>query len=414
MSARRILYLQHAGALGGSCMSLLSLIQGLDQTNYEPIVACIHPTPSILGLYGQHGIRTLYWPHVSDFPHTTAGWYPLYSPLAVARLVKRVWRFWPSVKAVERLVDHVRPDLVHLNSLTLAPAAVGARRSGVPLVWHIRESVVPGHFGLRKRLLTELVLRLADEAVFICNFDRQQLTGGRKGIVIYNFVEFARFDHSLNSVPVRAELGLEPDAKVVLFLGGISSIKGIFPLLEALHRLKHRIPDLYCLVGGGSYQQSRSLLARTARKVFPLLGTGTSSQLVHAVLDRYQMRNYVHLLPFRADVEYLIAASDVVVFPSVEPHFARPVIEAGAMSKPVVASRIGGVEELVEDNVTGLLVPPGNVQILSDALGEILTNPARARDMGEQGLIRAQKWFNAQTNIQRITAIYEKLLNLPT
>ena len=84
------------------------------------------------------------------------------------------------------------------------------------------------------------------------------------------------------------------------------------------------------------------------------------------------MEPWVRLLPFRPDPERLNAAADLVVFPSTLPHFARPVIEAGAMAVPVVASRLGGVEELVEDGMTGILVPPGDPAALGDAIARVL------------------------------------------
>lgn len=407
---RRILYFQHAGSLGGSCLSLLYLVQGLDRSKFEPIVACIHPTPSVLGLYMRHGIQTLYWPGISDFPHTALGWYPLYNPVAIVELFRRIVCFWPSLRATEALVHHVQADIVHLNSLILAPSAVGVKRSGVPLVWHVREPVHPGHLGLRRRFLSCLLMRLADEAIFISNYDRQQLTAGRKGTVVYNFVDFQRFDRRLSGEKMRASLGLGDEEKVVLFLGGLSVVKGIFPLLEALYQVRNRLTGLHCVIGGGVYRQSGSLLARLARALLPLAGSGTISQQVRAVMQRYGMDRYVQLLPFCTDVEQLIAAADLVVFPSVAPHFARPVIEAGAMAKPVVASRIGGVEELVLHGETGLLVPPGDAAALAEALLTVLMAEDLATRLGEAGYQQARQRFDAQLNVRRTVAIYERLL----
>ena len=188
-------------------------------------------------------------------------------------------------------------------------------------------------------------------------------------------------------------------------------VKGIFPLLNALHLAKQRIPKLHCVIGAGQYQQSNSLLARTARAVLSQIGSGTHSQRVAILMQRYEMHGYVHLLPFRTDVEQLIAASDLVVFPSTEPHFARPVIEAGAMAKPAVASRIGGVEELVVDGETGLLVPPGDAGALAEAIVKALRDADLARRLGEAGYQQARRRFDAESNTRQIQEVYERLLN---
>lgn len=406
----RILYIQHAGSMGGSVYSLAYLIEGLDPQKYEPIVACIHDSESVIKTYQSRGVETFYWSGISDFPHTTLGWYPLYNPLAAAKFAKRIINFWPSVKATENLIRRVKPDLVHLNSLVLAPSAIGVKRCRVPLVWHVREPVHPGHLGIRKWLLSMLVKNYADEVIFICQNDQHTLVGNRKGVVIYNFVHFDRFDHTLDGKPVRDELGLLPNDKVILFLGGQGLVKGIFPLLKAMPLVKRLVPEVRCLIAGGKYEASGRLSSRIARRVFPLVGWGTVTQRMDKLMDRYSMHNYVHMLPGRDDVERLIAACDVVAFPSIEPHFARPVIEAGAMAKPVVASCIGGVEELVEDHETGILVEPGDVGELAQALTKVLCSQSASEMMGQKALQRAREFYDADRCIKIISGIYDDLM----
>ncbi len=405
----RILFIQHAGSLGGSVNSLAYLVEALDSITYETLIACIDDNESVIDVYRTRGINAFHYPGISSFPHTTLGWYRLYNPMAIAGLIKRTIAFWPSIKATRNLIESVNPDIVHLNSLVLAASAIGVRNSGVPLVWHVREPVHPGHFGFRKALLSFLVARLADEAIFISDFDQRQLTKGRKGIVVHNFVNFSRFDNALDGASTKAELGLPPEAKVVLFLGGQGMVKGIFPLLEALPIVKEHVPEMHCLIGGGQREPSRRISSRIARKVFPIIGYGTVAQRVEKCLNLYNMHGYVHMLPWREDVPQLIAASDVVVFPSVQPHFARPVIEAGAMAKPVVASRIGGVEELVEDGVTGLLVKSGDGNALANALIKVLRDAELAKSLGAAGLERARARYSP-SNMRLIEGIYQKLL----
>lgn len=408
---KRILYIHHASSLGGSSLSLLYLVKGLDRDRYEPVVCCIYDTPEVVRLYHNQGIETVVCRGISDFPHTTLGWSPLYNPLSVARLIKRLALFLPSVRRTRELVHSLQPALVHLNSLVLAPSAMGVRMAGVPLVWHVREPVHPGHFGLRRRILSWLMMRLANEAIFISQFDRQQLTGGRKGVVVYNFVDFRHFDRALDGAAVRSELGIAAEARVVLFLGGQSVVKGIFPLLEALPHVKRQVPQMHCLIPAGEYRPSGRLLSRVARIVLPWLGSGTVAQRVNRLLERHRMHDYVHLLGWQQDVERVIAASDVVVFPSVAPHFARPVIEAGAMAKPVVASRIGGVEELVADGETGLLVPPGDSVALAEAIVKVLSDTHLSHQMGESGYEKATQRFDAKHNVRQVIEVYEQILS---
>ncbi|HEX2210724.1 MAG TPA: glycosyltransferase family 4 protein [Longimicrobium sp.] len=410
---RRILYVAHSAFPGGAVLSLRYLLEALDRGRYEPVVACIHPVPEVMDAFGAAGAEVLHAPGISAFPHTTGGWDPLTSPFGALRAARAVRGFRPSARATAELVRRVRPDVVHLNSLVLAPSAAGAKAAGARVVWHVRESVHPGHAGVRRRWLGRAVRRWADEAVFISEDGRRRLTGGGFGVVIPNFVDHVRFDRSLDGSGVRAELGIPADAPLVLYLGGVSAIKGAHVLLSALSRARRSIPGLHALIAGAEVPWSRTLAARTARAVLPLLGTGTERQRFLRAYQEGGMEDWVSLLPFRDHPERLFAAADLIVFPSTQPHFARPVIEAGAMAKPVVASRLGGVEELVDDGRTGLLVPPGDAAALADAITRVLGSPDLARRMGEAGYAASLEKYARQPIMERLMAVYDDVLRRP-
>jgi glycosyltransferase involved in cell wall biosynthesis len=174
--------------------------------------------------------------------------------------------------------------------------------------------------------------------------------------------------------------------------------------------IKRSVPNMQCLILGAKYLRSNRILSRLARGILPIFGYGTVAQRVRKIIRSKNMQGYIHLLPWEKDVAVAIAASDLVVFPSIKPHFARPIIEAGAMAKPVVASRIGGVEELVEDGKTGTLVEPGDSTGLSKAIICILTTPGLKKSMGAQGQARARKLYS-NANVKEIEKLYEKLLS---
>jgi glycosyltransferase involved in cell wall biosynthesis len=168
------------------------------------------------------------------------------------------------------------------------------------------------------------------------------------------------------------------------------------------------VPRVHLLVGNGILRPSNRFVARVKRFLFPLVGYGTVEQRIKGLIETQKMQSYVHLLDWRSDIPQLLAASDLLVFPSIAPHFARPVIEAGAMGKPVVVSQLGSVAELVEHEITGIIVPPNNIQELAEAIVRILTDESLASVLGTAGYEQSLKRFNAAANISKTVAVYEE------
>ncbi|HYH82244.1 MAG TPA: glycosyltransferase family 4 protein [Longimicrobium sp.] len=408
---RRILYMVHSGGFGGALLSLRYLLEQIDKTRYEPVVACVHPIPEVMDVFRRLGLETIHAPGITTFSHTTLEWYPLTHPLGGVTTVRELAAFRRSARATERLVREVKPDLVHLNSLVFGAAAAGAKAAGAPVVWHIRENAAPGHLGVRRGLQARWLKRWGDRVIFISNDDRRALGGEEYGIVIHNFVDHGRFDRAIDGAPVREELGLPAGAKVALFFGGMNTIKGAHVFLQAVRLAKETVPGLHAVIAGAVTPTSSSLVARTARAVLPLLGGGTERQRFMKLYGG--MEDFVHLLPFRHDPERLLAAADVAVIPFIDPHFARPAIEAAAMGTPVVASDVGGVNELVEHERTGLLVPARDPRALADGIARVLNDPALAARFGEAGYRMSLERFGAAQGIARVQAVYDDLLGEP-
>lgn len=408
---RTVLYVQHAGAPGGSAMSLLYTIQALDPARYTPVVALVRPAPALARLYENAGIPTVPWTGIHPLDHSSGAPHPLHDPRSWLHLGGVALHWARSQRRTMELVAHVGPDLVHLNSSPLSPCAEALAREGVPTVWHVREPPPPPaarglpYRAIRKRMMA------ADELVFISQSDRQAWVGGERGLVVPNFVDFSRFRRGLDGASVRRRLQIAPDAPVLLYLGGWVPIKGIFPLLNAVARLRARFPGIRCVMPGSIYQSSTGLPARAARALLPLVGRGTVSQRVRSEIERLGVADLLVQLPFLDDVAPLFAASDVVVFPATHPHFARPAVEAAAMARPTVASRLAGLDELVDDGETGVLVPPGDAAALADALAGVLGDDALRRRMGEAAYGLARARFSAGPAVQRLMAVYDRLLD---
>jgi glycosyltransferase involved in cell wall biosynthesis len=405
MARIRILFITHSGWLGGAPVSLDLLVRGLDRDRYEPVIACIRPNPEIMEFHARAGVTVVPAPDIRDFPHTTGGWLRLWNPRHVYALGRALAGYGGSVRATRRLIAEQQPDIVHLNSVVLAPAARAACGAGVPLVWHIRESVVAGHFGVRRRWLARQVRSLPDAAIFLSEDDMNRLGHSPRWSVIPNWVPFD--EPAVNRTEARRSLGVPEGAEVVLFMGGFSRIKGTEVMLEAMKQVVRQIPDATCLLAGLGAPSTR-LRARVASQLQELLGwRGYRERCKRLLADAGAS---IVWLPFREDTNSMFAAADVLAFPATEPHFPRPVIEAFAHRVPVVASEIGTIPLLVEDGRTGILVRPSDPDALAAGIVATLRTPDRAAERAEFAYVSARDRFSPQAGIGAVTALYEGVL----
>lgn len=403
----KILYVHHGQGLGGAPLSLLYLLQSLDRTRYEPVVACLHDGEGA-DLFRRNGLEVHIWSEVSDFAHANVGWYPLHDPRGVWAFGNRLVRLLPSALRAKKAIMSLNPDLVHLNASTLITVALGARWAGIPCVWHVREPVHSGYLGLRRFWLRYAMNTLPDAVIYICEADRMAWHDRGKGEVIYNFVDFARFDRDTSGKRMRRELGLKSTDGIVLMLGGLSKVKGARELVLAMARVQRRLPNARCVIAG--YAGSHATGMSRIRRVLWCIGLRGYADRVVKLIEDKGLSDRVLLPGWCQNTPELIAAADVVAVPWTTPHFARPVIEAGAMARPVVGFQVGGVEEVVQHGITGLLVPPGDVDAFADALCTILSDNALAHRLGEGSYQQALRLFDAKTNADCTVAIYERIL----
>jgi glycosyltransferase involved in cell wall biosynthesis len=167
-------------------------------------------------------------------------------------------------------------------------------------------------------------------------------------------------------------------------VGRLVPVKDHATLLEAVALLKRDGVDATLVVSGDGPLRE-PLLAKAA-------GLGIQDQ--------------VRLLGHRKDVEVVLAALDVFVLSSVSEGLSNTILEAMATGLPVVATRVGGADELVRESETGLLVAPGSPREMAATLGRILTNPSSGQAMGAAGRDRVEAEFALSTMVQRYEALY--------
>ncbi len=398
---KRVLFIHHGSAYGGAPLSLLCLLQAMNPDVVEPIVCSALDSRDVLDLFACHGFN-ICAVELLPFKHTTGGAYAYCNPRDWGRLLEWLRDYSAGRRRLAELLAWVKPDVVHLNSLVLAPYACVPHAMGIPTVVHVRESVLRGACGVRKAWLEHHLSAYAAKVVVICqdNFRSLRLHADN-GVVIYEPLDFVKFDARLTRQQARDELEIAADARVTLFAGGsVPEIKGQAEYLAAMAIVRQAEPRLLCLMP--SFLPDRPPVRRW-------LSPRRYDAAVQQFITRQGLASCIMGTAFRLDIERFLAAADVVCVPHIRPHFSRTVIEAGAMKKPVAAFCIGGVEEVVRDNETGLLVPVGDVRGLAAATARLLADPPMARLLGEGGYRQARAAFDARACAAATEQVYAEI-----
>lgn len=376
MSPRTILYLHSSAGRYGADRQLHAIVTGLDPARYGAVVVL----PSDGPLAGD--LRA-------------AGVEVLVRPLAVLRRsvmspggVTRVAAAWAAdAGGLARLARARDVALVHTNtSVTLGGAAV-SRIVGVPHVWHVRE-IYAGFerwFGAYRRLLlSAAALPCVSRAA--CT----QFEGAPAAFVLHDGLPYA--PTPVPRAEARAALGLPPEAFVVAALGRISGWKGQDVLVRALAALPE---EAIALVAGAPWAGEERHL-RQLHQLADTLGVGDRTFLL-GTLDRPSLA---------------YGAADVVVVPSKQPDpFPNSALEAAAHGCCVVGANHGGIPEIVQDGVTGVLVEPGDATALAASLAALRAEPERRERLGAAAARSVTRRFSTARLLAATQALYDRLLS---
>jgi glycosyltransferase involved in cell wall biosynthesis len=295
-------------------------------------------------------------------------------------------RLWPAFRAGVR----AHPDVIYLNRFRPLPWALGtAAVARAPVVCHLH-----GFIGIEKPMVNRALGRLTARFICVSQFVRDGFVamGGDpdRTDVVHNGIDVDEYPvggHEERRA-ARAELGLSDEPFIVMYFGRVVPEKGVDVLVEAVAQLAR---DLSSGAGAGAVE---------------LLMVGPQPD------EAYAKRTFdaapgvrIHQLPMRNDVVTPLHAADVVVVPSVwEEPFGRTVIEALSTGRPVIASAIGGIPEILTGGFARFLVPPGDAAALATKLGEVLDWRAREPELAEACTEHVARNFSLAPMVDAIEA----------
>lgn len=400
----RVLYVHHRPQLGGAPLSLAMLIRHLDG-RFDPHVYC--PAGPAADLFRAAG-ATVHTGPVSMFvhvwePYHGARWLLLLREIAL--LPSHLLRFFSVLR-------HGDFDIVHLNESTLLPAGWLAHRFDTKVVWHLRTALLNEGLDRRSRFVTAVIDRTAHAAIAI---DRDVADRFRLRLpidVVLNSTEIRPADPKPSAERKRA-LSLDETIPAVGFFGFIRRPKGWPEFVDAARHLTDRGVSVQFVVMGGGVRAPKFFKTWRGR-LLARLGLVTDEETdLRDLVERTGVGEHFHFVPFVTETRAVYQALDLIVFPNQEVGLGRPVLEAAANARAVVASGSVTGADILVPGVTGLLVEQGDSYALADAIAELVTDPERRREMGEAAYAFARERFDPRQNAAAVMRIYERLLSIP-
>jgi glycosyltransferase involved in cell wall biosynthesis len=358
----KIVHIAWLSQVGGGELFLLDLLDAIDRVRFSHELYCIGPTGTLDAAINGLGLP------VERFPKTTK-----LAPTTIWRLASALRRSRPDVVQThgEAGVFWGIPAALLARSPRLCALLYQNQPQAADKAWAMRrllpcaDVVIGGSENVRRHVVDELGVAAERAEAILCGIDTRAFLDAEAG----------------------RERPRERAGRVLLTVGRLVEQKGHAVLLEAMSLLAHRHADVELwIVGEGP---ERSSLVRRAREL--------------RIAERVRFPGTVY-----PTLDPLLEA-DIFVFPSLAEPQGLAVLEAMASGVPVVASRTGGIPEMVRDEVDGCLVPPGDAEALAAALSRLLDEPARGAAFAASARERARR-FDIRVVARRYEALYDRLI----
>ncbi|MDH4100946.1 MAG: glycosyltransferase [Nitrospirota bacterium] len=369
----RILYVITSSGIGGAEKQLYELVNRLDKDRFEPFVCSLKPLGGIGEMLKNEGIAIF----SLDMPDVGG--------------IRGMGVTMRSIYRLLMLTVSLSPHLIHtwLFRANQVGRFIGWVQD-VPVVSSIRvQEVEKGYHHTcdgKTSFMVDHYTAVSDE-VRDFTIQKSKLKP-EKITTIVNGIDMTPFDITTPDAALAGQLGIQPGDRVLTTVGRLNRQKGLPVLLQAFKGVLDTVPEARLLV----------------------VGEGEELEPLKTMAREMGIEQRVLFPGLRRDIPAILARTEVFVLPSLWEGMPNAVLEAMATGRPVVATRVGGVSELMVEGETGVIVPPSDAPALQQAILAMLSNPEQARLMGEKGRERAMKHFDIRLTVRKTEELYRRVL----
>ena len=376
-----ILFIHQSAELYGSDKTLLLLLRHIDKTKFSPVVVLPNDGPLKTELEKEN-IKVVIAPVLKLYRK-------MFTPKNILKFIKDIKT---GIETLDVLNNQYHFDIVYSNTLAVLLGIIYAQKRKIKHLWHVHEIIV--HPAFIASIFPKIVMRYSNLVVCNSNATKNNLTDrvpklASKSIVIYNGMELVSENKIVGD---KTDFGFNKTDIIITLVGRISRLKGHKLLLDVFTNHFSKQDNIKLLFVGS-----------------PVEGQEYYLDEVQDAITRNKLHLKVKIVPFLKNLNAIWSITDIAIMPSTEAEsFGLVAVEAMLEKKPVVASNLGGLSEIVINNTTGLLFNPNSKSALLEALSMLIEKPTLRTEFGEKGFERAVKEFSIEKHVKKFEEIFEK------
>ena len=314
-----------------------------------------------------------------------------------------------ALRKIKEINNRENFDIIHGHSGHPMPAlitGIGGKISGIPSIHTLYHTVggsgsyYPYQFFLSKHI-SRFYLSLPDRIITLSKRNKESLKGmgikGEKISVIHPVIDLNHFKPSTSGKDVKKQLNL--DSNILLYAGDLAKSRGADVLIDALDKVKKQFPDIKLLFAVN----------------MPLKRYKIEKLEIKEKINSYDLNDAVIPVGIVNNMPEVMAASDIFIAPYTDiegiADYPVSILEAMAVGKPVIASEVGGIPEIMVHQKNGLLVKPNDPVELANAISYMLNNKEEARRMGSEGVKLISEKFRLEIVVDELEKMYEEVIS---
>ena len=363
-----VIHLVEELTIGGLEKILTSIVLNLDKKKYNVSVWCLREGGFFANKLAKEGIDFKIL-HISTSRN----------PLSIYKLYK--------------LLKSRKFDIIHTHAYSAGTIGrMSAFLAGVPVIISHNHSVYD-YYNRRYHFVEWFLSLITDRVVCVSDIanrfaNETQRINARKLITIHNGIDSEYTVLEKRTSGLRKELGIPVDHSVICTIAHLEEHKGVKYLLE-----------------------SASLLLQSRNDVsFLVVGEGALKEKLKILCADLKIEENVIFAGERGDIPEILSLTDIFVLPSLREGLPLTILEAMACGKPVIATNVGGIPEVVKDGVSGILISPKDPEALHSAINELLGDREKLKKMGHNGKRVYSESFDSKTMIGKIEDLYDSLM----